>query len=156
MQPTCWAKYPLHRDVSRRQKFPPLGRHVHTKYTKQKTQTDIASDLKIQLILHYIYVVGKTDKLIALAYLSITPKSFRKKGRSYLVPTHSVPKPLVCLLPNYWWSPNKSNAIFEIFVFFLKICREVFSMFYRLRVDSSGSWQNVETKLVGTKCVGTK
>ena len=31
-------------------------------------------------------------------------------GRSYLVPT-----PL--LLPNYWFDPNKSDVIFEIFVF---------------------------------------
>ena len=40
---------------------------------------------------------------------------------SYLVPTHSVATHPVYLLSNYWSEPNKSNAIFEVFVFFDKI-----------------------------------
>ena len=44
----------------------------------------------------------------------------RKIRRSYLVPTHSVPTPLVKLLLNYLFYPNKSKVILEIFVFFDK------------------------------------
>jgi len=46
-------------------------------------------------------------------------------GRSYLVPihlvpTHFVPTPLVILLSNYWFDPNKSDVFFELSVFFDK------------------------------------
>ena len=49
----------------------------------------------------------------------------RMYRRSYLVPTHFVPThfvptPLVLLLLNYWFDPNKSDVIFEIVVFFDK------------------------------------
>ena len=39
---------------------------------------------------------------------------------THLVPTNFVPTPLVYLLSNYWFDPNKSDVIFEIFVFFDK------------------------------------
>ena len=47
------------------------------------------------------------------------------EGRSYLVPkhlvpTHFVPTPLVKPISNYWFDPNKSDVLFEIFVFFDK------------------------------------
>ena len=38
----------------------------------------------------------------------------------------------------------------------IKVCEEVVRSYNRLWVNSGESCQNVETKSVGTKCVGTK
>ena len=62
--------------------------------------------------------------------------------------------------------PNNSQTIglilinplpFSRFVFSLiKVCREIVCIYNRLRVNNSKSRQNIETKFVVTKCVGTK
>ena len=36
----------------------------------------------------------------------------------------------------------------------IKVCKEVVRIYNRLWVNSSKSWRNVETKCVGTKCIG--
>ena len=38
----------------------------------------------------------------------------------------------------------------------IKVYKEVVRIYNRLWVNSSKSWQNVEAKCVGTKCVDTK
>ena len=38
----------------------------------------------------------------------------------------------------------------------MKGCKVVVRIYKRLWVNSSERWQNVETKCVGTKCVGAK
>ena len=38
----------------------------------------------------------------------------------------------------------------------IKVCKEVVRIYNRLWENSSKSLQNVETKCVGAKCVGTK
>ena len=66
------------------------------------------------------------DVKIALCFALLQPFSFtHQKWCTYLVPTHLVPThlvptPLVKLLSNYWFDPNKSDVMFEIFAFFDK------------------------------------
>ena len=73
-----------------------------------------------------------------------------------MVPTHLIPTPPVWLLSDYW-SDTINPMLFSRYLFSsIKVFKVAVRIYDRLWGNSSKSWQNVETKYDGTKCVGTK
>ena len=80
--------------------------------------------MNIYFLFNVQYLVRMLFFFLRVPQWLVIPSFFRAEvldGRSYLAPAHSVPKTssLITSKP-YWSDSNKSNAIFEIFVFFDK------------------------------------